>query len=156
MANVSVNSKADISGAAVASGDVLYIKDSNDVYDLINTKLFVGGTGVVKVKADLWAVRNNSLSLDYSPNAGHDTTKAYRKGAVVSYANSLFVANDFIPPGTALTFGTTGATWKAAAGSSELFSADLTASPRPRYGPTSFVSTHANFKAPQKNRSSFL
>jgi hypothetical protein len=154
MANVSVNSKADISGAAVAAGDILYIKNSNDVYDIIGTKLSVAGFGVVKVKTDLWAVRNNVLSLDYSSNSAYDVNKAYRKGAVVPYLGNLYIANEFILPGTALTFGTSGATWKTAAGSSELFSGGITVSPRARYGPTSFVSTHAKYKANQKNRSS--
>lgn len=88
--------------------------------------------------------------MEYSPNSGYDATKAYRKGAVVSYASNIYIANDFIPPGTTLTFGTSGATWKAAPGSGELFSAGVTATAAARYGPTSFVSTHANFKAPQK------
>jgi hypothetical protein len=156
MANVAVNSKSNISGASVVAGDVIYVKDSNDVYDVIGTKLSVAGFGVVKVKADLWAVRNNALSLDYSPNSAYDVNKAYRKGATIAYLGNNFIANEFIPPGTALTYGTSGATWRAASGSGAMYTGGITATPRTKYGPTTLVSTHENFRAPQKNRNSLF
>ncbi len=110
----------------------------------------VAGFGVVKVKADLWAVRNNALSLDYSPNSAYDVNKAYRKGATIAYLGNIFIANEFIPPGTALSYGTSGATWRAASSSGAIYTGGITATPRTKYGPTTLVSTHENFRAPQK------
>ena len=97
-----------------AAGDVYYLTDQNEVYDIINTKLTLG-YNAVKVGSGVWAVLNPVKSLNHNSIKPGEwvLTKKYTKGTVVNKDGVPHVANGDIAASTAWATGTSGAPWTA-------------------------------------------
>lgn len=113
MADKFVNKRADITGSGAASGDVIYVTEENEVYDVVNTKLKLTHSAI-RVSAGVWATLNplKTLQNPAIKPINHVTTKAYAKNSLVVKDGDVYSANADIAKDTAWATGTTGATWK--------------------------------------------
>lgn len=79
MANVFVKDRAASKNASVSSGDVLYLTDTNEVFDILSSKLSVVSSNVVFVKSGLWAALNTAKSLRRADGNKHDAAQLYQE-----------------------------------------------------------------------------
>ena len=77
------------------SGDVYYLTDQEEVYDVINTKLALPNTGCFKVASGVWAVLNREKTLNYRLSKPNDHAQAnkYTKGTLITYGGDVYIAN---------------------------------------------------------------
>ena len=96
------------------SGDVYYLTDQEEVYDVVNTKLALPNTGCFKVANGVWVVLNREKTLNYRLNKPNEHVQAnkYTKGTLINYGGDLYIANADIAENTAFAAGTSGSTWK--------------------------------------------
>ena len=132
-----------------AAGDVYYLTDQNEVYDIINTKLTLG-YNAVKVGSGVWAVLNPVKSLNHNSIKPGEwvLTKKYTKGTVVNKDGVPHVANGDIAASTAWATGTSGATWRALSSSRKVFVGGNTPVAAPDFGAGIMVMIADAFKAP--------
>ena len=131
MADKFVAKRTDISGSGAANGDVIYLTDQEEVYDVVNTKLTLVPGNAIKISSGLWAVLNRVKTLDYrlTKPVDFDSTKKYTKGSVVTKDGDAFIANADIAVGTTWATGSTGATWRKMSNSKATYT--RTANPGP-------------------------
>ncbi len=132
-----------------AAGDVYYLTDQNEVYDIINTKLTLG-YNAVKVGSGVWAVLNPVKSLNHNSIKPGEwvLTKKYTKGTVVNKGGIPHVANGDIAASTAWATGTSGATWRVLRSSRVISVGGITPVARPASSVGIIVTIADAFKAP--------
>lgn len=118
MANVYYTNRTTLKAASPASGDVAYLTELGEVYDITDTKTKVVNTGVIKTAAGTWAILNAEKTRSYSLTRPpvFETEQEYAKGAIVNKDGAVYMANDTVPANTTFTTGTTGATFTKISG----------------------------------------
>jgi len=112
--HVHARDTANVSAWALAkaykAGDLAMYIDSN-IY-MANTDIPANTAFSMGTSGATWMPADSAIALAYN------SALAYQKGELTVYTdNNVYIANGFIPANTTWSIGTTGATWKAVAGS---------------------------------------
>ena len=118
MTNVYYTNRTTLKAASPASGDVAYLTELGEVYDITNSKTKVTNTGAIKTAAGTWAILNTEKTRGYSLTRPpvFEAAQEYAKGAIVNKDGAVYMANDKVPANTTFTTGTSGATFTKISG----------------------------------------
>lgn len=118
MANVHYTNRTTLKAASPASGDIAYLTELGEVYDITDAKTKVVNSGAIKTAAGTWAILNTEKTRGYSLTRPpvFEAAQEYAKGAIVNKDGAVYMANDKVPANTTFTTGTTGATFTKISG----------------------------------------